>query len=418
MGLDEFDSHVLEQSGDPQQIMRDVYGDEIGKNNAEKQLAGIRKHLKYKQSKAGDSGLPVHKKYRINESGVQVREKLILLSEDDMQDPAIVLRKMGLDPVQWSLITADFIAKSWDVTMKLLEDHKYFPHKETNWGYSCKVRAKPTGSPVTEDLLKGIFENLSVPKHKEYKYKSNGLMLELPLMDLHIGVCDLRTANELARKTVEDFLSRAGSYEKILFPVGQDFFHIDDPKGETTGGTQVETAAEWEEIIQTGFDFLVWAIEELRRLAPVDVFYVPGNHDKMLSYTAVQMLRQVYRDTDSVTVDISKEPRKYRQFGNSMIGFSHGKEEGKRIEKIMQVEERSLWGDTLFNEFHLGHLHHEKVWEDGGIIFRRIPTTTETDNWHNKKAFKGAVRKAQAFEWDKELGLINLMNSVVTMEEI
>jgi hypothetical protein len=154
-------------------------------------------------------------------------------------------------------------------------------------------------------------------------------------------------------------------------------------------------------------------LNELRRLAPVDVFYVPGNHDKMLSYCAVQAMSYAFKDTDSVIVDLSPAPRKYRQFGLGMVGFSHGKE-GKRIEKLMQVEQPEMWGNTRFREFHLGDLHHEQVWEDGGITFRRIPTITATDAWHNDKGFKGAIRKAQAFEWDKKLGIVNIHNSVVT----
>ena len=74
MKLDGFDSHVLAQSGDAQEIMRDIYGDDIGKNNAEKQLAGIRKHLAYKRGASGDNELPVHRKYKLEPSGVQVRD--------------------------------------------------------------------------------------------------------------------------------------------------------------------------------------------------------------------------------------------------------------------------------------------------------------------------------------------------------
>jgi hypothetical protein len=102
-----------------------------------------------------------------------------------------------------------------------------------------------------------------------------------------------------------------------------------------------------------------------------------------------------------------------------MVGFSHGKEGRKsRLEKIMQVEQPEMWGATRFREMHLGDQHHEKVWETGGIIFRRIPTITETDAWHNEKAFKGAVRKAQAFVWDKNKGIVDIVNSVVEVKQM
>ena len=442
MKLDEFDSHILDQTGtNPQEFFKDNYGENIrGASNAEKYKMGIMKHLRYKQNNSSSDSLPPTRKYKVEASGVQVREKLILLSEDDMQDPATILAKMGLDPVQWELLTAEFEAKSWNVTMKLYQSAKEtvndeteekkrirLPdkvHKETNWGYTCKIRTKPTKTPVTMDVIQKVFDGLKIPKHKEYKYAPSELMWEIPLMDLHIGKLaweditgednyDLKIASARSRKTVEDFLSKAGDYEKILFPIGQDFFHIDNTNNETTAGTRMDVEGRWEKIYQTGIEFLVWSIDELRRLAPVDVFYVPGNHDEMLSYCAIQTVNAYFRNTDSVEVDISPAPRKYRQFGLGMVGFSHGKE-GKRIEKLMQVEQPEMWGSTRFREFHLGDLHHEKSWEDGGIIFRRIPAITSTDAWHAEKGFKGAIRKAQAFEWDKELGLVNIQNSVVT----
>ena len=440
MNIDEFDLHVLDQTGNAKDIMQDLYGKNVSLTYAEKQLAGIRVHLKYKQSNRSDDILPVHRKYKVEASGVQVREKLVLLSEDDMQDPTTILRKMGLDPVQWELLTAEFDAKSWDVTMKLYKSEfagthpetgikkrvrlDDVPHKETNWGYSCKIRVRPTDTPITLDVMRGVFEGLKIPKHKEYKYIPGDLMWEMPLMDIHFGKqswadetgedhYDINIADRLSRATVEDFLGKAGHYDKILFPIGQDFFHIDNIENSTTAGTRMDVDGRWEKIFDIGTRFLYWTLNELRRLAPVDVFYVPGNHDKMLSYCAVQAMSYAFKDTDSVIVDLSPAPRKYRQFGLGMVGFSHGKE-GKRIEKLMQVEQPEMWGNTRFREFHLGDLHHELVWEDGGITFRRIPTITATDAWHNDKGFKGAIRKAQAFEWDKNLGIVNIHNSVVT----
>ena len=70
----------------------------------------------------------------------------------------------------------------------------------------------------------------------------------------------------------------------------------------------------------------------------------------------------------------------------------------------MQIEQPQAWGETIFREWHLGHLHSEHAKEVGGIIIRRISSITGTDAWHKEKGFIGAVRKAQAFVWDKELG--------------
>lgn len=429
MKLDEFDIHILDQAGNnPQDFFLDNYGEELSKSNAEKYRIGIMKHLNYKVEHGTETPLPVHRKYGVESNGIHVREKLVLLSEDDMQDPSTVLQKMGLDPVQWELLTAEFDAKSWDITMKLYqsgEDGRQPDQvdQETNWGYSCKVRTRPTKTPVTIDTMRKVFEGLTIPTPKNYKYATSGTILEIGMPDIHLGKLawsdqtgednyDIKIAGLRSRKTIEDFLARAGTHEKILFPVGQDFFHIDNVSNETTSGTRMDVDGRWEKLFTEGVEFLVWAVAELRRLAPVDIFYVPGNHDKMLSYCAVVTLAHAFNEVEGVTVDISPSPRKYRGFGKCLVGFSHGKE-GKRIEKLMQVEQPEMWGKSLWREFHMSDLHHEIGWEDGGIIFRRISSITSTDGWHADKGFKGAVRKAQAFEWDKELGLITILNSVV-----
>ncbi len=436
MKLDSFDSHILEQTGtNPQDFFSDNYSLDIkGASNAEKFKSGIMRHLRYKLENATEDNIPVHEKQSIDfrKKGSRFVERLTLLSESDMNNPSSLLTKMGLDPAQWKLLTADFDAKSWQVTMKLyksaVEEGKRARqpdkvHKETNWGYNCKIKVQPLQDKISVDTMRNVFEGLTIPTPKKYKYASSGTMLEIGMPDIHMGKLawadqtgedhyDIKIAGRRSKATIENFLARAGTHEKILFPIGQDFFHIDNTSNETTAGTRMDVDGRWEKLYREGVEFLVWAVAELRRLAPVDIFYVPGNHDKMLSYCAVVTLAQAFAKADGVTVDLAPTPRTYRSFGKCLVGFSHGKE-GKRIEKLMQVEQPIMWGKSLWREFHLSDLHHETVWEDGGIIFRRISSITSTDGWHADKGFKGAVRKAQAFEWDKELGLINIQNSVV-----
>jgi hypothetical protein len=96
-----------------------------------------------------------------------------------------------------------------------------------------------------------------------------------------------------------------------------------------------------------------------------------------------------------------------------MIGYSHGEETKKRRDKLMQAEAPQIWGNTIFREFHLGHLHSEHVTEYPGFIERRVSSITAPDAWHNRSGYVGTIRKAQAFIWDKENGLELIINSTV-----
>ena len=429
MRLDNFDRYVLTQSGEAQELMRETYGVDVGVKTAQGHLAGIRHHLQYKERMEGDKSLPDQVSYKFAEDGSKTVEKVIVLSESEMNDPSVIMEKMGLDPLAWELLSCELDRKSWQVTMKLKQgpDAPDVPITKTNYAFDCKVRVKPIQGVLDMDIVRGVFDSLKPPKLQEYKYKATGLMLEAGMYEPHFGKhawedetleenYDIKIAEETYRAVIEDLLGKVASYnidlESILFPIGQDFFHIDNKDETTTKGTHVDTDGRWQKIYEAGISCLVWAIESLRRLAPVHVIYVPGNHDEMLSFFATLHIDAYFRDTKSVTVDTSPAPRKYHRYGQNLIGFSHG-QEGKRIEKLMQVEAAEDWGETKYREFHLGHLHHEQVTEDGGIIFRRISAITATDAWHAGKGYKGAVRKAQAFVWDKEHGLVTIINSSV-----
>ena len=427
MRLDNFDKHVLSLSGNPQELMRETYGVDVGRKTAEGHLSGIRHHLQYKEQMEGDKSLDKKASYKFAEDGSKTIEKVIILSDSEMNDPTIIMEKMGLDPLAWELLSCELDRKAWQVTMKMKQDGENFAQTETNNAFSCKVRAKPINGGIDADTVRNVFDSLKAPILKEYKYKKSSLMLEAGMYEPHFGKhawedetlednYDIKIAEETYCAVVDDLLGKVASYgmsfESILFPIGQDFFHIDNKDETTTKGTHVDTDGRWQKIYETGTRCLIWAIESLRKLAPVHVIYVPGNHDEMLSFFATLHVDAYFRDIKSVTVDTSPAPRKYHRYGQNLIGFSHGKE-GKRIDGLMQIEAAQDWGETKFREFHLGDLHHESVREDGGIIFRRISAITATDAWHTEKGFKGAVRKAQAFVWDKEHGLVTIINSSV-----
>jgi hypothetical protein len=167
----------------------------------------------------------------------------------------------------------------------------------------------------------------------------------------------------------------------------------------------------WAKMYDVGVRLMIWAVEQLRQIAPVEVMYVPGNHDKTLSYCAVYTLHAYYERCEGVKVDLSPTPRKYIRYGVNLIGMSHGKE-GKRIEHLMQQEAAADWGETVFREWHLGDLHHETAKEIGGVKIRRIGAITAADAWHVEKGFR-AMRMCQAFVWDREKGRVLVLDSNV-----
>ena len=428
MQIDHFDQTVLDQKGNASEIMLDLYGEKLGKHGAEKQLAGIRKHIRHKLGlderyiPDPDQMEEIHTKA----DGTVTTKRMMYLSDEDSKNPNRVMYLMGYDPGLWKLISCKTKRNYWDVTMKIskgnvIDGFDQYPVKRTNHAYTCEIVVKPIDDGINSNAIKEILAEIKVPELQDYRYKNDGsgIMLELPIMDLHLGKLawaeetgdenwNLKKAEKIYKKAIVELLERVNQYrlpiEIILFPIGQDYFHFDTKDNKTARGTQMDTDSRWIKMFQTGVELLVWAIESLRSFAPVKVFWIPGNHDTMLSYFAVHSVASWFRDVDTVDIDLSPTPRKYYRYGKCLIGFAHGQDEKNRIEKLMQVEAAKDWGNTIFREFHLGHIHREHVNEDGGLIVRNIGSLTAIDSWHKNMGFVGAVRKMQGIVWNKERG--------------
>ena len=285
-------------------------------------------------------------------------------------------------------------------------------------------RVVPSIENVALDFAK-LQSNYKVP---EFKYTDKNLrdnMLEVSIADLHLGKLawgresgedyDSKIAKQRFMFAINDIISRTQNqkFEKILFPIGNDLMNSDTVSGTTTKGTGLTNDSRWQKLFFDVTHLLVEGIDLLSSVAPVEIFWIPGNHDTMASYYATNYLSAWYKSSKNVKVDVSPTPRKYIEFNKCLVGFSHGSGDMKRIPQLMQVEARESWGRTLYHEFHIADKHHEIVLENGGLIIRTLSSLTSNDDWHTEQGYVGAVHKAQAFVWNKERGLIDIINSPV-----
>jgi len=373
------------------------------------------------ESRLGNTKVETKLEKATNDKGetiyTQTSNMLIEIQNLDNKTPAEMMVLHGYDPIKWELLSCS--NKVWNGTSKA---------QGTYTMYSSSIRVSPIQDKLSSDSIIEVYERLKPPKLVKHTYnRSGGKLLEFPIMDIHLGKLawdkesgedyDLDIAETLYKKTVSDIISRinASEIELIIFPIGQDFFNVDNDKSETNKGTLQSIDSRWQKMYQKGCELVIWAIEQLRVVAPVKVAYVAGNHCYMLSYFLTINTYSWYRDCEDVSVSISPSVRKYYEFGKCMIGYSHGEEPMKRLDKIMQAEQPEMWGRTKYRELHLGHLHSEHVEESMGLIIRRISSITRPDNWHTSRAYVGTIKKAQAFIWDKENGLELIINSSQTI---
>ena len=274
------------------------------------------------------------------------------------------------------------------------------------------------------------------PKVKLYKYPEieERHLLEVNLFDLHFGKLgwheetgttnyDSKIAAKRFMEGITGLVQKAKGFpiDRILFPVGNDFFNSDNayPYPTTTRGTPQQDDLRWQQVFREGRKLVTEGIDYLSTVAPVDVLVVPGNHDFQKSFYLGEVLEVSYANNPNVSVNNSPNPRKYYQYGRNLIGLAHGNPQNEafnRLIAIMPQEAPKMWATTKFREWHLGDVHHKRVWklkseEDfQGINIRYMRSLTGDDAWHHQKAFKGAIKGCEAYIWSHDFGMTANLN--------
>lgn len=349
----------------------------------------------------------------INKDGTYSSNKLLIMNEEESKNPDYILKAHGFDTECWKIVSArnnirQVISKQ-DGVVTL---------------YASFITVKPIVD-LTLEQIESFYQELLTkypsPTIKRSTICENGFLLEIPIEDVHFGKLSLsedvsepynyNLAKERFSYVIDDIIQSVSgmNIEKIIFPIGSDYFHVDNVNSSTTAGTRQDIDLSPQLIFKYGLECLIENIIKLTSIAPVEVFCINGNHDFLSSYHAICSLQCYFHNDENVNVNTDTSPRKYVEFGKVLLGFTHGDKEKKRIEGLMQIEAREAWGRTKYHEFHMGHLHSEHTREVNGVIIRNLSSITGTDAWHNNSGYVGAIKKCQSFLWDKERGLKNII---------
>lgn len=284
---------------------------------------------------------------------------------------------------------------------------------------------------VTSPILKAIEQLTSDLKTYSPKYPSIPKakiavphMMEISIYDTHFGQLawgaetgtdyDIKIAEACYIDAVKQHIQYAKPFEieKFLFPLGQDFFHINNAQNTTVNDTKQDIDCRLAKIYNAGVWALIKAIEMMASIAPVEVIYVPGNHDRDISYFATAGLKLCFRNNERITVDDSPKLRKYVLYGSNLIGFTHGDEEPHRdLPAIMAGERPDLWAKSKYREWHLGHLHKRKETRFNagdtftGVSVKVLPSISGTDAWHYRKGYVNKGRIAESYLYRKDGGM-------------
>lgn len=258
-----------------------------------------------------------------------------------------------------------------------------------------------------EEFLEAIRDSVDPFVCTPRELNNSTRMLEIPLFDMHWGVAFMDHYEPVLNEILDLITSR--SWDKIVIPFGQDFFHNDSIiNGHTTKGTAIEKV-DMTRAVKEGKRFMYTLIDAaIQNANEVKVIYSAGNHDKSISWMFMQVLLERYGPT---IVDDSLENRKVVTYGTNAVMITHGDSKqatAKNLAHIFPISFPVEFAHANVREVHAGHLHHEAEADIYGVMIRRLSSGGKVDSWTDREDFVGAHRRFMLFEWDlKKLASIH-----------
>lgn len=414
---------------DKVEIFELLYGEQVSPDHARKCLTNLERTIE--ESKKYNIGKQIHKDLNdvdlqtkkntieLNKDGSQTSEKLIEMSNEEAKDVNFLLKSHGYDIKCWELVSAR--NNIWNV---------YSKQDGIQTLYSSKIVVKPRTEYVwnAEDIEK-LFNSLNLYSNKKdiipKQYEENGNILFVPIADFHYGLnsdilstgneYNIQIAEELYRQVLSDVVTRIEGkrFEKVVFVVGNDFINSDNLSNTTTKGTPQDTGISWFTLVESATKLIVDGIDILKNIAPVDVQFVPSNHDLHTMFGIMQTIKAHYRNCSNITVDTSPLPRKYYKFGTNLIALSHNIKVKDAL-KLISTEGKSDWSSCNHVYCILAHLHEAMEYEKQGYVeVRRLPTISGWSRWTNNRGYVQTEKKNQTFIINKDKGMTDILNTIL-----
>lgn len=232
--------------------------------------------------------------------------------------------------------------------------------------------------------------------------KVNGDLLAVyPFGDPHFGMYawaaeagedfDLSIADKVTRGAIDRLLLSAPPAETCIVLILGDTFHANDQTNVTPGHKhQLDVDSRYPKVIKVGINAVRHVIlRALEKHKNVFVRIEPGNHDPQAKWALTLALSMHFENNDRVTIDESPSKFWYYQFGQVLIGSTHGdtiKHEG--LPGVMAADKPMEWGHSKHRYWYTGHVHTQVVKEFSGVICESFRSLVAKDAWTAGRGYR------------------------------
>jgi len=298
-------------------------------------------------------------------------------------------------------------------------------------GKHFSINVKGSDEKMTwDDVKDGIIAEMKAhaPKYPAIaraNRDSEGHLLVIDPADVHIGKLsmafetgddyDSNIAVQRVREGVQGILDKARGFniDKILFIGGNDILHIDTPRRTTTSGTPQDTDGMWYSNFLLAKKLYVEILEMLMTVADVHFTYNPSNHDYTNGFFLADSIQSWFCECRHITFDCSLKHRKYYEYGNSLIGTTHG--DGAKTQDLpllMAQESSESWANTKHRYVYTHHVHHKTSKDFIGVTVESLRSPSGTDGWHHRNGYQHNPKAIEGFIHSKYFGQVARLTHV------
>jgi predicted phosphodiesterase len=312
--------------------------------------------------------------------------------------------------------------ESYDNTGRKIQKMNHSPLFQVKaW---LKKREVKNAEEVVDYFQQALSKIIPKPKPRSHNGKK---MYEISIPDLHLAKMawaketgqpwDIKIAPQCFRDAFYHLVDQVdlNEIDTLLVPIGNDFFNSEGLSGETTAGTRQDDDSRWQKSYSVGCNLITSIVDDISDRVNVKIVIVQGNHDHERDYYFGEFLKAWYRFNEAVEIDNSPTTRKYVEFGQNLILFTHGNEEKQTELPLLMATEHSSFSKCKYRTAHLGHFHQYQVKENKGVTVKILPSLCATDAWHSKKGYTGNRRAAMGFLYDYGHG--EIANFYYNLEE-
>lgn len=272
-------------------------------------------------------------------------------------------------------------------TMKTKQDHV----KQTE-NLQIKAKLKPLSTlvkPDMKEILMSVFWS-NIPVRKWPVTPDGPKMWQIISSDRHIDRIEAKGKKylqELTDRTMRLFeLLIKHKPQKLVYANIGDYWNSDGENKTTHGTPQHNLYSEKE-------SFRIWLEHQRNMIAqfatelPIEAIFIGGNHDQNKMQCLGDALSLYFSRSNNVTVDSEPYSRKYRQWGNTTIGYQHGDAIKLKQVPLSMMSETKLGKD---NYMYQGHIHQKRVDSFGNVNVHTVPSPArpserEKNNWRTSR---------------------------------